>query len=235
MTHGAQSLSHTLSSWAAQATKHTSLPQVHATSAPPSYSRTLSHAISRSATESAIELGKGPQQVPASMGGEMVATPESKLAELLQRFAVAEDVVGSARLKQDRTIVDHFILVWNSFGNQINLAVKARQQVRDARLHLDGWRGHLKSAEQSNTATAKLDQYRNEVEQAEDKLVSATEEAISLMKTVLDNPEPIKALVSLVQAQLEYHREAANTLETVEMQMKEIASKVEDDFRSSRE
>ena len=66
-----------------------------------------------------------------------------------------------------------------------------RQQVRDARLHLDGWRAHLKSAEQSSTPSgSKLASIREEVEQAEDKLVSATEEAISLMKTVLDNPDP---------------------------------------------
>lgn len=76
---------------------------------------------------------------------------------------------------------------------------RARSAVNDARLHLDSWKQSLKSAENSG-ATAKLDQYRNEVEGAEDKLVAATEEAISLMKQVLENPEPIKSLNAFVKA-----------------------------------
>lgn len=236
MTHGAQNLSHTISTWAAQATRNTSLPQVHATSAPESQPRTLSHAIARSATAAAIDLSKCPPKVPAYAGGELVDTTESKLAELLRKFAVAEDTVGHARITQDKTIVDSFIVVWNAFGAQIQLAVKARMQVRDARLHLDGRRAHLKSAEQSNTSSSsKLESIRDEVEQAEDKLVSATEEAISLMKTVLDNPEPVKSLAHLVQAQLVYHQSAAATLERLSAEMTEIVTSVESEFRESRE
>ena len=116
------------------------------------------------------------------------------------------------------------------------MAIRARQQVRDARLHLDGWRAHLKSAEQSSTPSgSKLASIREEVEQAEDKLVSATEEAISLMKTVLDNPEPIKSLAQLVQAQLAYHRSAAATLEQLSADMSDTVTSVETDFRASRE
>lgn len=234
VTHGAQTLSHTLASWASQATKNTSLPQVHTPSAPESQPRTLSHALSRSATEAAIELGKCPVEVPATLGGPAVPTTEGRLADMLRRFALAQDLIGQARLAQDKEVVRDFIGVWNAYGHQIQLAVKARQQVREARLHLDGWRAHLKSAEQGSTAAPKLDNYRQEVELAEDKLVSATEEAISLMKTVLDNPEPTKALAALVHAQLEYHRAAAQTLEDVHTHLVHVASQVEADYRSSR-
>lgn len=70
---------------------------------------------------------------------------------------------------------------------------RARQSVREARLHLDSWKQTLKGFENSGK-TEKLDSTRAEVEQAEDKLVAATEEAIGLMKSVLDDPEPIKSL-----------------------------------------
>ena len=232
VTHGAQHLGHTLSTWAAQATKSAA----PAPAASASHPRTLSHAIARSATAAAMDLSQCPPKVPAYAEGELVDTTESKLAELLRRFAVAQDAVGHARLHQDQSIVYSFLVVWNTFGAQIQMALRARQQVRDARLHLDGWRAHLKSAEQSSTpSSSKLASLREEVEQAEDKLVSATEEAISLMKTVLDNPEPIKSLAQLVQAQLAYHRSAAATLEQLSADMSDVVTSVETDFRASRE
>lgn len=41
---------------------------------------------------------------------------------------------------------------------------------------------------------------RSDVEMAEDKLVSATEEAITVMKRVLEDPQPIKSLAAFVKA-----------------------------------
>ena len=55
------------------------------------------------------------------------------------------------------------------------------------------------------------------------------------MKTVLDNPEPVKSLASLVQAQLEYHRSAAGTLEQLSQEMTAVVTSVESEFRESRE
>lgn len=102
-------------------------------------------------------------------------------------------------MTQDDQITQGFNVPFNSFGAQIALAMKARQNVTDARLHLDSWKQSLKTAENAG-ASAKLEQYRNDVEQAEDKLVASTEEAISLMKQVLENPEPIKSLSAFVKA-----------------------------------
>ena len=47
------------------------------------------------------------------------------------------------------------------------------------------------------------------VEAAEERLVNATEEAINLMRSVLDNPEPIRNLAALVKAQQAFYAEAA--------------------------
>jgi hypothetical protein len=43
---------------------------------------------------------------------------------------------------------------------------------------------------------------RLEVENAEDDLVQKTEVAITMMKTVLENPEPLKNLNDLAKAQV---------------------------------
>ncbi|WFD32242.1 hypothetical protein MSPP1_003286 [Malassezia sp. CBS 17886] len=235
VSHSAQSLSHTLSSWAASATKNTSLPPVLPTSAPPTEQRTLPHALSRSAATAAIELGASPQTAAGQAGDEPAVTTESKLAELLQKLAVAEDAIGSARLTQDHAIVQGVVHVWNAFGAQIQLAIKARQTVRDARLQLDSRRAGLKAFDQgAGAAEPRLEAARGDVEHAEDHLVSATEEAISLMKTVLDNPEPAKSLAAFTHAQLEYHRSAAATLEQLQSEMAGVVEGVESDFRASR-
>ncbi|WFC94983.1 hypothetical protein MBRA1_001622 [Malassezia brasiliensis] len=234
VTYGAQSLSHTLSTWAASATKHTSLPHVQPTNAPSTEPRTLSHALSRSAASAAIDLGKSPQMAAPHMGADPVPTNESRLGELLQKFAVCQDEIGNARIVQDKAVVQSFVNVWSAFGAQIQLALKARHAVKEARLHLDSKRSTLKSAEANGTASAKLEVYSTDVELAEDKLVSATEEAISLMKTVLDNPEPAKSLASFVQAQLEYHRAAVRALEQLDTEMSTTVTSIEQEYRASR-
>ncbi|WFD36622.1 hypothetical protein MCUN1_003507 [Malassezia cuniculi] len=231
VTHSAQTLTHTLSSWAAAATKGGVAPPAQAAAAPQG-PRTLSHALSRAAAAAAIDLGASGAAVEANRG-ETASTNENKLGELLQQFAVVHDAVGSARLEQDAAIVHNFLVVWNAFGSQIQLALKARHAVRDARLHLDSRRQVLKSAEQSGNS-ARIESVRTEVEHAEDTLVSATEEAISLMKTVLENPEPIKGLAQLVNAQLEYHRKAAESLAKLQADMAGVVTSVEAEFRDSR-
>lgn len=71
--------------------------------------------------------------------------------------------------------------------------------MREARLHLDSWRQAVKQAEM-NGKREKVEGMRNDVELAEDKLVSATEEAITVMKRVLEDPQPIKSLAAFVKA-----------------------------------
>ena len=63
-----------------------------------------------------------------------------------------------------------------------------------------------------NAGPAKQEQARLEVENAEDDLVQKTEVAITMMKAVLDNPEPVKNINELVKAQLNYFAAAADAL-----------------------
>lgn len=115
-----------------------------------------------------------------------------RLGRSLQAYAVAQDKIGAARLAQDAAITNNFYKPWTStLNNQINAAVKARQHVKSARLSLDAARAkykHLSTGAAGASSNAqKVEQARLEVEAAEETLVTATEEAINLMRAVLDN------------------------------------------------
>lgn len=123
---------------------------------------------------------------------------DTRLGRSLQAYAVAQDKIGAARLAQDAAITNNFVKPWTStLNNQINAAVKARQHVKSARLSLDAARAkykHLSGSGPGVTASSaassnaqKVEQARLEVEAAEETLVTATEEAINLMRAVLDN------------------------------------------------
>lgn len=73
-----------------------------------------------------------------------------------------------------------------------------------------------------------------DVEAAEEKLVNATEEAINLMRSVLENPEPIKNLASLIKAQQAYNAKAAEILQGVLGEVEEAATLSEAEYRKSR-
>lgn len=99
-------------------------------------------------------------------------------------------------------------------------ATKARKNVENARLSLDAAKSRAKSGPGINfpgMGTARQDvhqednlteEQRVEVETAEDEFVGCTEEAVGVMKNVLDTPEPLRNLADLVQAQLEFHKKA---------------------------
>lgn len=91
------------------------------------------------------------------------------------------------------------------------------------------------------------------VEAAEEKLVNATEEAINLMRQVLENvrpllspslvppdsfplsqPEPIKNLAALVKAQQAFYAQAAEALAAVQGELDEAGVQAEADYRKSR-
>jgi len=215
-----QGLTHNLSFWAAQATKGTNLPQPTVTDKPTELPKTLAHALSRAAASGAVELGGG---VANSQG--------DKLSKSLQTFAVAEDKIGSVRLAQDQQITNNFLRPWNSLTISLQATIRARQNVKAARLNLDSLRNSLKGL---SAGDPRMEQARLEVEAAEEKLFNATEEAIGMMRGVLESPEAIRAIAALVRAQKEFHAQAASILAEIEPQLEETARSAEEDFRKSR-
>ncbi|KAF7308535.1 hypothetical protein HMN09_00702600 [Mycena chlorophos] len=199
--------------------KGTNLPAPTEIAPPAQIHKTLPHALGRSATTAA-------NAIKATNSGA-----EDKLGKALTLYAEGWDKISTARVQHDITVRDQFLHPWQqTLSTSINVAVKARQAVRVSRLELDAAKQTLK-----NASPAKQEQARIEVENAEDDLVQKTEVAITLMKTVLENPEPLKNLNELAKAQLLYFSAAAESLSGIQGEVEELSVAAEGEYRKSRD
>lgn len=144
------------------------------------------------------------------------------LATALEKYALSSEQVGEARLQQDAQIVSRFNAAFTTTLNtNINFAQKARKTVENARFTLDAAKAKAKNGGLGFPSLAggrkdasglddehMTEEQRLEIETAEDEFVGCTEEAVGVMKNVLDTPEPLRNLADLVQAQLEFHKKA---------------------------
>jgi Bin/amphiphysin/Rvs domain for vesicular trafficking len=146
-----------------------------ALTAPPSarpQPKTFSHAIAR-----------------ASLAGSQLLvqtghSAEDPLATALEKYALAMEKVGEARLAQDAQIQSRFLAGWNATLNtNLMFATKARKSVENARLMLDSTKASKKAAAKGDLDNLSEDA-RIEIEQAEDEFVGQTEEAVGVMKNV---------------------------------------------------
>jgi len=218
------SIGYNITSFAASNLRGTNLPSPAAPTGPPvSQHKTLPHALSRAARSAGGTIS---QTAPHADGAD-----GNKLGNALALYAHGWDRVASARLDQDAAIQDNFLHPWQTTLNaSIAVAMKARQAVRVSRLELDAAKQSLKNAN-----PAKQEQARLEVENAEDDLVQKTEVAITLMKTVLENPEPVKNLNELAKAQLIFFSSAAEALSAVQGEIEELSVAAEGEYRKSRD
>ncbi|CAN6630785.1 hypothetical protein TRVA0_012S03114 [Trichomonascus vanleenenianus] len=178
--------------------------------------KTLNHALGRAALAGSESLGPN-DEVP--------------LASALQKYAVAEEKIGEARLAQDNLIVSRFNAAFTTTLNtSLSYAAKARRNVHNSRLNLDAAKAAAKTAKPERQSEAQA-----EVEQAEDEFVAATEEAVSVMKNVLDSPEPLRNLVELVNAQLAFHKAASEVLNQLAPEIEQLQNDQETKYRESRE
>ncbi|KAG7085735.1 hypothetical protein E1B28_003278 [Marasmius oreades] len=208
-----------ITNFAATNLKGTSIPAPNPVAPKESQHKTLPHALGRAATNAALALR-------STSGGT-----DDKLGKALVLYAEGYDKIAAARLNQDASIRNNFLHPWQqTLNTSINVAMKARQAVRVSRLELDAAKQTLKNASPSRQEQARL-----EVENAEDDLVQKTEVAITLMKTVLENPEPIRNLNELAKAQLVFHSVAAETLSSIQGEMDELSVAAEGEYRKSRD
>jgi hypothetical protein len=166
--------------------------------------KTFNHALGRAALSSAHALASS-----------------DPLATALEKYALASEKVGEARLQQDAQIVSRFNAAFTTTLNtNINFAQKARKNVENARLSLDAAKAKARNGglgfppiggagrKEIPDEDHMTEDQRVEIETAEDEFVGCTEEAVGVMKNVLDTPEPLRNLADLVQAQLEFHKKA---------------------------
>jgi hypothetical protein len=158
-----------------------------ALTAPPSAKpqpKTFNHAIARASLASSQLL----QQQYAGTG-------EDPLATALEKYALASERVGEARLAQDSQIQSRFLAGWSTTLNtNLMFATRARKGVENSRLLLDaakakaknpGW--HLPGQQtkpSDHDGDEASEEARVEIEQAEDEFVGQTEEAVGVMKNV---------------------------------------------------
>ncbi|CAL1702419.1 unnamed protein product [Somion occarium] len=215
------SIGHNITSFAAANLKGTNLPAPTPTAPPEHQHKTLPHALGRAATNAASAVLITPE---GTVG-------DHKLGKALHGYAGAWEKIAEARVEQDASIKANFLHPWQgTLNSSIAIAMKARQAVRVSRLELDAAKQTLKNAGPTKQEAARID-----VENAEDDLVQKTEVAITLMKTVLENPEPLKDLNELAKAQLMFYATAAEALSTVQGEIEELSVAAEGEYRKSRD
>ena len=157
-----------------------------ALTAPPSAKpqpKTFSHAVARAALNSSHMLT-----------AEQSGSSEDPLATALEKYAIASEKVGEARLAQDAQIQSRFLAGWSTTLNtNIQFATRARKQVENSRLSLDATKANAKGGAFALPGQARRDGHgeedlseeaRAKIEQAEDEFVGQTEEAVGVMKNV---------------------------------------------------
>ncbi|KAE8309424.1 hypothetical protein BDV41DRAFT_567374 [Aspergillus transmontanensis] len=196
-----------------------------ALTAPPSAKpqpKTFNHAIARASLSGSQTLAQS-------------STGDDPLATALEKYALASEKVGEARLSQDGQIQSRFLAGWNTTLNtNLMFAAKARRNVENARLMLDSVKASKKAAARGDLDNLS-EEARQEIEQAEDEFVSQTEEAVSVMKNVLDTPEPLRNLADLIAAQLEFHKRAYEILSELAPVVDGLQVEQEASYRKSRE
>lgn len=169
--------------------------------------KTFNHALARSSLASSQLLHQ-----------QHTGAGEDPLATALEKYALASERVGEARLAQDAQIQSRFLAGWNTTLNtNLMFATRARKNVEKARLTLDSVKSRARGNtwklpgsprdDHSHTTEELSPEAQEEIEKAEDEFVTATEEAVGVMKNVCGQPwhdRMPSAAVGLIRLILEH-------------------------------
>lgn len=143
--------------------------------------KTFNHAIARASLASS-------QLIQQSNTG---STKEDPFATALEKYALAEEKVGEARLAQDAQIQSRFLAGWSTTINtSIASATRAHKAVESARLTLDATKAKAKSSATPRGMNPDAqdmqlsEEARADIERKEDEFVAQTEEAEGVLRNV---------------------------------------------------
>ncbi|KAJ1964954.1 BAR domain-containing protein, partial [Dispira parvispora] len=155
---------------------------------------------------------------------------EEPYGAALFKFGSIQEKVGESKLKSSEDIRHKFTdPVANNINTSIALALKARKNVYSSRLSLDATKNALK-----NSRPEHADQVQHEIIKAEDEFVAIVEEAMSLMKAVVESPEHLRYLSELVNAQMNHFKESYELLSELAPEVDELQVTQEALYRDSR-
>ncbi|ODV61332.1 Gvp36p [Ascoidea rubescens DSM 1968] len=176
--------------------------------APP---KTLNHALGRAAITGSQDLQKNTSANNSTFNLSLI--------DALNKFGSTELKIGEARLTQDNLIRSRFNLpMQKTLKTSLKNCQRARILVEQKRLSYDSARSSLKNCKNP----AKEQSLRSQMETLEDEFASATEDAVSIMKSVIENSQPLNELIELVNAQLIYHQQATNLLSSLLPEIKNL-------------
>ncbi|RKP26029.1 hypothetical protein SYNPS1DRAFT_22121 [Syncephalis pseudoplumigaleata] len=166
---------------------------------------------------------------------------EEPFGAALFKYATVSEKIGDSELKmatsaltvpiiQCKEITDKFFQPFQvTLHSSIQNAMDARKRVQAARLRLDGCKTRYKSATPDREP-----QLREEVEKAEDEFVTVVEEATSVMRALIESPEPLRNLADLVAAQLAHFKDTYELLQDLAPEIDEMQVTQEALYRSGR-
>lgn len=145
--------------------------------------KTFNHAIARASLASS-------QLIQQNNTG---STDDDPFAASLEKYALAQEKIGNARLAQDAQIQSRFLAGWSTTMNTtIASATRARKGVESARLTLDATKAKAKSSAMPRGMNPDVEdiqlseEVRTDIERKEDDFVAQTEEAEGVLKNVSD-------------------------------------------------
>ncbi|KAJ2157779.1 BAR domain-containing protein [Coemansia sp. RSA 552] len=153
---------------------------------------------------------------------------EEPLGAALFKVGSIEEKVGAQKMEQDEAVTTRFSgALATALAGGVALAQGARKDVNTARLQLDAAKAGFRNAKPQHADAA-----RREVESCEDRFVTAVEQAMKLMRAVVESPEPLRALSALIEAQHKFHHEAAQLLGDLAPEIAEMQATQEALYRN---
>lgn len=157
--------------------------------------KTLNYALSKVALTSSEYLNKS-------------GSDDTVTANILLKYSDIQSKIALGRLQQDKLIQTRFNRkLREKISNQFVKADKACKDVEHKRLQYDIARSNFFNARPEKQAS-----FRVQMETLEDQFAQSTEDAIAIMRSVLESTGFLKEFKELVSAQLSYHSFASELL-----------------------